>query len=184
MQSHEFNSIFIAEFVEPLIEHGFQTVGRGSSIHRVDGTRELLILRQGGRLARPGITRSVICFRHTFLRPIESDDPGKKPIYVEDCPRKLTFDDFDGWLRPVLNYRPVSSGGLRIHDINYAELNSAKLGARLKKLRTIVIKRVLPWTQSLTEEGELSQIKRFGENAWCEQRWIEDYEKFLSHRSP
>ena len=183
MQSSEFNNLFRAEFAEPLFEHGFQMVGRGRSMHHVNDTRELLILRQGGRLARQGVARSVICFRHTFLRPIESEDPAKKSIYVEDCPRKLTFDDFEGWVRPVLNYQPENSGRWRIHDVNYASLGSAKLCARLKKLRTIVIKRVLPWTQSLTEESELSQIKRFGENAWCEQRWIEDYENFLSYKN-
>jgi hypothetical protein len=183
MQSNEFNSLFTAEFAEPLIEHGFKMVGRGSSMHHIDDNRELLILRQGGRLARQGMARSVICFRHTFLRPIESDDPAKKSINVEDCPRKLTFDNFDGWFRPALNYRPENSGRWRVHDINYAELSSVNLSASLRKLRTAVIKRVLPWTQSLTAEGELSQIKRFGENAWCEQRWIEDYENFLSHQN-
>lgn len=183
MQSTEFNGLFTAEFTEPLIERGFQIVGRGSSIHHVDGTRELLILRQGGRLARQGVARSVICFRHTFLRPIESDDHAKKSVHVEDCPRKLTFDEFDGWFRRARNYQPQNSGRWRIHDIKYADLDSRQLSSCLKKLRTIVIERVLPWTQSLTEEGELSQIKRFGENAWCEQRWIEDYENFLSHRN-
>lgn len=183
MQSEEFHNFFRTEFSEPLIEQGFQIIGGGSSLHHLDGTRELLILRQGGRLARHGVVRSVICFRHTFLRPIESDDPTKKSISVEDCPRKFTFDDFDGWFRPSLNYRPENSGRWRIHDINYAELGSANLKSQLKKLRTTVLKRVLPWTQTLTEESELSQIKRFGENAWCEQRWIEDYENFLSRRT-
>lgn len=184
MQSNEFNSLFTTEFAEPLIEQGFQMIGRGHSMHHVEGTRELLILRQGGRIARQGMARSVICFRHTFLRPIESDDSAKKPIYVEDCPRKLTFDDFGGWFGRTLNYQPENLGQWRIHDINYTVLDSRQLSARLRKLRTIVIKRVLPWTKSLTEVGELSQIKRFGENAWCERRWIEDYENFLSHQDP
>lgn len=183
MQSEEFQSFFKTEFAEPLIKHGFQMIGRGSSMHHVDGNRELLILKQGGRLARHGFARSVICFRHTFLRPIENDDPAKKSIYVEDCPRKLTFDDFGGWFRPVLNYRPENSGQWRIHDINFAEVDAEKLRAHLKKLLTTVTERVLPWAQTLTEEGELLQIKRFGENAWCERRWIEDYENFLSDQS-
>lgn len=183
MQSNEFNSLFITEFAEPLIEHGFQMVGRGNSMRHTDDTRELLILRQGGRLARKGMARSVICFRHTFLRPIESDDPAKKSIYVEDCPRKFTFDDFDRWFRRPRNYQPENSGRWRIHDINYADLDPRQLSERLKKLRTIVIERVLPWTESLSEEGELLQIKKFGENAWCERRWIEDYENFLSRRT-
>lgn len=183
MHSEEFQRLFTTEFADPLIEHGFQMIGRGNSMSHVDGNRELLILRQGGRLARLGFARSMICFRHTFLRPIENEDPAKKPIYVDDCPRKLTFDDFVGWFRPALNYRPENSGRWRIHDINYSKADAAKLSAHLKKLRTTVTKRVLPWVNSLTEEGELSQIKRFGENAWCERRWIEDYENFLSKRS-
>lgn len=183
MQSSEFNQLFTTEFAEPLIEHGFQMVGRGGSMHHVDGTRELLILRQGGRLARHGVVRSVICFRHTFLRPINSDDPSKQPIYAEDCPRKLTFDDFEGWSRCTRNYQPENSGRWRLHDINYAVLDAKQLSSRLKKLRTTVIKRVLPWAHSLTEEGELSQIKRFGEDAWCERRWVEDYKNFFLHQN-
>ena len=180
MQSEEFQNLFVTEFAKPLIEHGFRMIGRGSSVHHVDGTRELLILRQGGRLARPGSARSVICFRHSFLRPISSDDPQKTPIYVEDCPRKLIFDDFDGWFSPKLSYRPENSGRWRIHDTKYSNVNARMVSVHLRKLRTQVIKRILPWAHSLTEAGELSQIKRFGENAWCEQRWIEDYEAFLS----
>lgn len=39
----------------------------------------------------------------------------------------------------------------------------------------LVETRVLPWANSLTEQGELSQIAQFGEQAWCEKRWMEDY---------
>lgn len=183
MQSNEFNILFSSDFAEPLIEHGFQMIAHGSSMHHIDGTRELLILRQGGRLARQGMARSVICFRHTFLRPVKSENPAQQPKYVEDCPRKFTFDDFDGWFRRSPNYQPENSGRWRIHDINYADLDPRELSKRLKKLRTIVSERVLPWTKTLSEEGELSQIKKFGENAWCERRWIEDYENFLSRRT-
>jgi hypothetical protein len=183
MQREEFQRIFATEFAEPLIEHGFQMIGRGSSMHKIDGNRELLILRQGGRLMRPGFARSVICFRHTFLRPIASEDPQKTPIYVQDCPRKVTFDDFEGWFRPKLSYRPENLGRWRFHEFKYSEVDARSACARLKRLQETVIERILPWAQSLTEAGELVQIKRFGESAWCERRWIEDYEAFLSSQS-
>ena len=180
MDRQEFDNLFGREFAQPLIERGFEMVGRGPSMRFLDGNRELLILRQGGRLARPGFARSVICFRHTFLRPIESEDPQKTPIHVEDCPRKLIFDDFEGWFRPRLTYIPENSGRWRIHDLQYSQADKRKIAVQLERLVTTVTKRILPWAQSLTEMGELSQIKEFGENAWCEKRWIQDYERFLS----
>ena len=53
------------------------------------------------------------------------------------------------------------------------------VGACLDKLATIVTDRILPWAASRTEEDELEQIKLYGNDAWCEQRWIADYEQFL-----
>ncbi|MBD3663888.1 hypothetical protein [Sulfitobacter aestuariivivens] len=182
MKNEEFHKLFTTEFVEPLIEQGFCLIGRGNSLRYASGNRELLILRQGGRLARPGFARSVICFRHSFLRPIASDDPKKSPIYVQDCSRKLIFDDFDGWNPSQLNYRPENSGRWRIHDTNYANGDEGMVRSHLRELRKTVVARILPWLETITEKGELSQIKRFGENAWCEQRWIEDYEAFLSQQ--
>ncbi|WP_371226248.1 hypothetical protein [Roseovarius sp. 2305UL8-3] len=182
MDSQEFATMFEQEFAQPLLEQGFDFVGRSKSMRYVQENRELRILRQGGRLARPGSARSVICFRHTFLRPINSDDPSKEPIYVQDCPRKLIFDDFDGWRQPKLDYQPENLGRWRIHTLNYSEADARIVSECLGKLAVIVTKRILPWVNSRTEAEELSQIRKFGENAWCEKRWIEDYEQFLSEQ--
>ena len=134
-------------------------------------------------MMRPGIMRSVICFRHTFLRPINSDDPDQRLLGVSDFPRKLTFGDFEGWRQPSLTYRPENTGHWRIDDFEYANASAEDVSVGLRKLCKTVENRVLPWVRSLTEAGELAQIKSYGEDAWCEKRWIEDYETFLS-RTP
>ncbi|NNK65942.1 MAG: hypothetical protein HKO95_04325, partial [Rhodobacteraceae bacterium] len=68
----------------------------------------------------------------------------------------------------------------RIDDFEYANASAEDVSVGLRKLCKTVENRVLPWVRSLTEAGELAQIKRYGEDAWCEKRWIEDYETFLS----
>lgn len=183
MNHQEFKEQFDQAFAKPLCENGFSLVGRGKTLQFQNGNRELRIIRQGGRAERPGIWRSVICFRHTFLRPINSDDPNQQSLSVSDFSRKLVFQDFDGWRQTVLNYRPENSGRWKIHDFHYANSETHNVRMRLQELTKIVEKRVLPWARTLTEKNELEQIRKHGEQAWCERRWIKDYEDFLINKS-
>ncbi len=122
----------------------------------------------------------VICFRHTFLQLVSSDDPDTEQLIVQDFPRKLKFDDFDTWLRPAPIYRPENLGRWPVHTFVYKDKTEKQVTQSFQKLLTLVEQRILPWANSLTEEGELEQIKRYGEGVWCEKRWIEDYEAFLT----
>ena len=74
MDHPEFTRLFDQEFAYPLFDHGFSFVGSGKTLRYVSGNRDLRIVRQGGKLVRPRVMRSVICFRHIFLRPLNSDD--------------------------------------------------------------------------------------------------------------
>ena len=180
MDTLEFDNVFNEEFAYPLLEAGFSFVGKGKTLKYTQGYNELRIIRVGGRLLRPGIMRSALCFRHTFLRPVRDENPTQTTIYVEDCPRKLTIQEFSGWIAGSLNYRPENGGRWRYDEVEYANFSEREVRNRLRALCDIVTDRVIQWSHSLTPEGELAQIKKYGEQAWCELRWIEDYERFIS----
>ena len=175
----EFNGLFDEEFARPLIGMGFGFVGQSKSIRYQNGTRDLWIKRISGKWPHPGVARTAICFRHSFLRPVSSDDPNSLRLIVDDFPRKLTFEHFDGWRMPRPKYRPENSGRWSTSEFNYGEQTPDAVRKRLRKMRDLVKTRILPWVNSLTEDSELSQITRYGEQAWCEKRWIDDYRSHI-----
>jgi hypothetical protein len=180
MKSEEFNDLFDQDFAKPLLNLGFSYVRRSKTLKYINGENELQLKRLGGRLSRPGTMVSVICFRHTFLRPTQCDDPFEELLEVSDFTRKLTFQDFRGIFRPKLNYIANNSGHYEYDTFNYEKATASNVKKGLRDLVRLVEKRVLPWTNSLTPETELAQILKFGEQAWCEKRWIEDYGCFLN----
>jgi hypothetical protein len=148
-----------------------------------NGTRDLWLMRIRGKWPHAGVARTTICFRHRFLRPVSSDNPESSKLIVDDFPRKLTFEDFDQFLPPSLEYRPENSGRWRTSNFVYGDQTQEAVKKHLRKMRELVETRVLPWVNSITQESELSQIIRYGEQAWCEKRWIEDYKSFLNAKA-
>ncbi|WP_371168682.1 hypothetical protein [Aliiroseovarius sp. 2305UL8-7] len=183
MDHQEFNGLFDEEFAHPLMEKGFVFVRKTKSLRYQSGTRDLWIKRIGGKWPHPGVARTVICFRHCFLRPVSSDDPDSAKLIVNDFPRKLTFEDFDSWLKPRLKYRPENSGRWPTSDFAYGDQNPKAVRKRLRKMRDLAETRVLPWVNSIAEDSELSQIIKYGEHAWCEKRWIDDYKSFSAENT-
>ncbi|MBO6896045.1 MAG: hypothetical protein JJ868_01620 [Shimia sp.] len=182
MNHQEFNLLYDDVFADPLSELGFHPVGKTKSLRRISGTRDLWIKRIKGKWPHPGVARTAICFRHRFLRPVSSDNPNSTNLMVDDFSRKLTFEDFDGWLKPRLRYRPENAGRWSTSDIDYGDRPPHQVENDLRKMRKVVEKRLLPWVNALTEDGELAQIIRSGEDAWCETRWIEDYRSFCREK--
>lgn len=180
MDHLEFNALFDQEFAHPLIEKGFAFVRKTKSLRYLNGTRDLWIKRIRGKWPHPGLARTAICFRHAFLRPVSSDDPDSEKLVVDDFPRKLNFEVFDGLLKPSLKYRPENTGRWSTSDFSYGDQDQEAVIKRLQKMTKLVETRILPWVNSITEESELSQISKHGEQVWCEKRWIEDYKAFLS----
>ncbi len=179
----EFNELFDQEFACPLIETGFAFVRKTKSLRYLRGTRDLWIKRISGKWPHPGVARTAICFRHSFLRPVSGDDPDSEKQIVNDFPRKLTFEDFDSLLKPSLKYRSENIGRWSTSDFTYGDQPREAVKKRLRMMRKLVETRILPWVSTITEDSELSQITKHGEQAWCEKRWIEDYEVFLSTQS-
>lgn len=178
LNHQEFNELFDEEFAHPLKGLGFVFVEKTKSLRYQSGTRDLWIRRIRGKWPHPGVARTVICFRHSFLRSVSSDDPNSTKLIVDDFPRKLTFEDFDSWLKPSLKYHPENSGRWSTSDFTYGDQAPKAVIKRLRKMRNLVETRVLPWFSATTEDSELSQIMQYGEQAWCEKRWIDDYRSY------
>lgn len=184
MDHLEFNGLFDEEFANPLIGLGFAFVRKTKSLRYQSGTRDLWIKRISGKWPHPGVARTAVCFRHVFLRPVGSDDPDSAKLIVDDFPRKLTFEDFESWLKPSLKYRPENLGRWSISDFAYGEQTPKAVTKRLRKMRSLVETRILPWVSLVTEESELAEIVKHGEQAWCERRWVEDYRSYLNITVP
>jgi hypothetical protein len=48
--------------------------------------------------------------------------------------------------------------------------------ASLDGLRHRIEEKVIPWMSWLTPARALAQIREFGEDAYCERIWLEDYQ--------
>ena len=174
-----FDQIFAEEVEQPLVAAGFTATKNSSSLRLTPGLHDLRLLRMSGRLARPGTCVSAIGFRHNFLRPILSDDPSKARS-LEDFPRKFTFEDFAESQTCPHDYQPRNTGRWDCDTLNFASSSVDQVTQLLKRQCAIMLERIVPWALSLTPEGELYQLRERGEMAWCELRWIEDYESFLA----
>lgn len=180
MDHLEFNTLFDDEFADPLTALGFAFVRSSKSLRYQNGPIDLWIKRIGGKRPQPGVARMAIAVRHSFLRPVSSDDPGSSKLIMDDFPRKLTFEDFDGGPNPDLTYRPQNMGRWGTSAFVYGNQTPKTVRQCLRDLKDLVETRVLPWAASLSATGELDQIIKFGDGAWCETRWIEDYRAHIS----
>lgn len=122
------------------------------------------------------IARFIVCVRHVFLRNLERQIPNGIAENPNDYPFKLRLSEFARFSR--WRYRPINLGIREYDEIEYGSLKS--VNSLLKKTKFTLESYTPNWVDLLTPEKALSQIKRFGENAYCERIWIEDYEKFLS----
>jgi hypothetical protein len=52
--------------------------------------------------------------------------------------------------------------------------------AWLGDLADFIVNLFVPWTRSMTPRRALEHLVQFGEQAWCERLWIEDYTQHLA----
>jgi hypothetical protein len=180
MYKTEFDKAFDELVSEPLAKIGFQA--RGKSLLLFDRLNTVGLIRFGGRRSLPGTIAHVLCFRHSFLR-----DRSERVLSV---PASEPFDypyKFDVSALPSL---PVLSWRYSPRNLNYPISRFAWQGRvqsdveeRLKALSDFLSGTFVPWSLSMTPQRVLAQIERYGENAWCERLWIEDYRRYLSDQT-
>ncbi len=183
MQADEFNILFHNYFFEPLKEYDAEYIKRSRTIRITDHHCDLRLIRVGGRMMRQHYMGTQIVFRHRFLRSVTQDNLGEDQLDASDFPRQLAFNDFRGFLRSSPRYQSILGSRRQIHYFPYTNDSLERIQRDLIRLRKLFEKRVIPWAMSITPEGELENITRYGKNAWCEKIWIEDYRKHIKEKA-
>ena len=181
MKRQAFNHLYHDEISDPLSSLGFEAIG-GKSLRYSDGIRDLRFINLGGRLRKVGALRTMICFRHHCLRPLQKNHMEADVFDVTEFPRKLTFHDFSGTFIPP-SYRSNDFHRWGYDSLEYADETEQNVSERLQKIRAIITERILPWVKTLTPESELKQIEGRGYPTWYEQKWINDYKSFIAEQA-
>jgi len=183
MDAVRFNEIYDEIVIAPLVRSGF--VRRLADAYlEADGAILALLRFQGKFDALRRATNIIVCVRHKFLRGLlDLTVPGAFEACINDYPIKerpstLSFDA-DTW-----RYRPINLGVRAIvyDTVEYGEIGDVD---QARQVLEPVVSNVMVGGRALLNrlspaEG-LRQLREWGEGAWCEKVWIEDYERFLGH---
>ncbi|MGR3794782.1 hypothetical protein [Vannielia sp. SX4] len=179
MDKPAFEAAFETLFAAPLEAAGFFRPRGGRSLFWREDGRELAILRLTRKSPRAGEVNTLVCFRHSCLRAVSSDDRNPPRLIPADYPWQLTFADFDHWPHqpPVYQFRLNGRAPVRLHP---GDMTEAEIHARLRAWTGCITHRVLPWARTRTLTGERDTLRALPSPVWCEARWLEDYEAALS----
>lgn len=184
MTLDEFAALF-EECVEfPLSREGFERFRKTKSLVLTRDYTQVSLIRLGGKLTRPGCTAQIICFRHTFLRPIDTEHPVEFTLRPSDYPYKWRLRNFGGFAIKGPRYRPENLGKWKVDRYCFESRTRQEVQKDLTRHKDTLINKVLPWSSRLTPFVAAEQIRKYGEDAWCEKRWIEDYERHLAAPLP
>ncbi len=128
----------------------------------------------------PGCATLIICFRHTFLRPINGEEPVEFTLESSDYPFKLLFRSFGRIALRRPSYRPVNLGLREVDRYRFEDKTPARVRRDLTRLTNKLLGRVLPWSSRMTPAVVARQIRQNGEGAWCEKRWLKDYQAHIA----
>ena len=153
-----------AELNDGLTKLGF--VSRGKSFVRTVNDRQLAIIALTGRFSQAGAKCFVICFRHTFLRDLESEIPDPFPLNAHNFPVKLSPDE--------LQFLSIDSWQYRSDLLRYpfGYLSSQKQASQFVHL---VATCLLPWSEALTASKLHEEILQHGQDGYIERIWLDDY---------
>jgi hypothetical protein len=187
MNAAQFNGIYESAVVAPLTARGF--VRRRRSLFYSANNAVLALLRfetkAGGLLQA---TNFIVCIRHTFLRELSSETVPEPLVEgIDNFPVKERPSTLSPALVQSWRYRPINLG-VRSDDydtLEYGRTNDLEeTHGRLTGLSRNVLAGGMALLERLSADELVRQLKEHGENAWCERLWIEDYERFLSMRTP
>ena len=129
-------------------------------------------------MASPGGISHILCFRHIFLRTCEEVVPRGFVSEVSDYPYKLRLPDFASDAEP--RYTPQNLGHWAYDRFEFDGVPTAKLRERLRALYSTILNRAVPWARGMSPQLAFADIRQFGEDAWIERIWSQDYSKHLS----
>ncbi len=169
MEKESFEALFqqvVFGRLEPL---GF--FSKGKTISFYNDRLTISLIRLGGRKAFSGSIAHIFCFRHSFLRDMNEEIPKSPPSNVFSYPYKLKpYEDAD---RDLI-YRPKNLN-FDYERLHWEALGEAAIGQKLDRIAGFIGGRFLPWAEALTPEAARLELSQYGEGAWCERMWDEDY---------
>jgi hypothetical protein len=180
VDAKEFNQQYENVLTLPLVKIGFYA--HGQSLFCVKNEIVFALLRlsvKGSGFLRE--THFVVCVRHSFLRTLEKDPPRRYLTEPSEYPFKFRVSDLRQEMRKEWHYSPCNLGHWKYDTIRFGDLTDAT--SRLDDMRHQIAEYGMAWMERLNPAEALNQLKRYGEDAYCEKIWIEDYEAFLSQAS-
>ena len=174
MTKESFDALFHKHVLERLGPLGFRFVGKTIALRDSDIT--LSLIRLGGRLSLPGCVSYVLCFRHSFLRELQGEEvPSRISTEVFDYPFKFRPSELSGSARADWRYIPRNLN--YPHDsYPWSEHGEDEVRSWLSSLLQLIEGEFLPWAKALSPHAAAGQLKKYGNDAWCERLWLEDYQ--------
>ncbi len=170
MRSEEFGALFGPLVVEPLVEVGFEPWGK-SLWFTADGLRAAL-LRTDRRYVWPFQLTLVV--GHDCLRDFEERLPAPRSRNVSEWPVKWQPSQATQLGTARWRYTPWNLG-------TYPQdtMVDGTVAEQLREIANALIEAMPRLLVSVSPEQVLRRLHGQQSPAWCERRWIDDYERHL-----
>jgi len=183
MRAGDYHQHFSALLATPLAEQGW--VQRKGRLFRHAGHSVAALLRSDSKFSSLAQMASyILAFRHDFLRDLEKRQAEPCPDGCCLYPVKIVPSAAMAYVRAGRiagwRYEPVNLGVRYTDDICYGTDPGQETDRRLQAIQDSLRLFVPLFQDYFTPQEALRQIERFGENAYCEKIWLEDYREFLA----
>jgi hypothetical protein len=169
--------LFLEAVARPVLAQRYRWIGKSQTLAYDVGETTVALIRLGGRMAMPGSVAHVLCARHRFLRTlVEKSAPDRDTLSVNDYPYKWRPSGLLGVNPRQWRYRPSNLGHWEYDRIEYGNDDEPTVRETLVRLRNLLLGPAIEWATELSPERGLAELREFGEGAWCERLWTEDYE--------
>lgn len=166
VRASEFDVLFERDVVDVVASVGFEPWGK--SLWFSTGGMRAAVLRTELRSQWP--FRLTLVVGHDCLRDFEDRCPAPRSRNVSEYPIKVRPSDADALLGDW-HYQPWNQGRCPADELSDEQVESqlASIGRVLTAAFPAIV-------NVLTPERMLDEIGRHGERAWCERRWMSDYQ--------
>ncbi len=170
MDIESFNTLFETEIATPLAAIG--AVRDEHSLFWESDSLTVGLLRTGNRATPP--PQLTLFVRHKVMRDLDEKLPSRLTRRPNDYPFKLAPSSAASLLDPNFVYTPLNLGDYPAEVYSCPPESPEEIQARLAELATL-LNATLPQLEShLTAAKMLAHLTDEGDNAWCEQLWIQD----------
>jgi hypothetical protein len=180
MKAVEFNTIYDEVVVKPLVAAGF--VQRDKNLFFFDASGVLALFRYRNKWSSfIQSTLLTVCIRHRFLRNLDKQPCDQFTKTIDDYPFKIQPTKFLlDFLKCGWHYTPCNLAHWPKDEIEFGKDNNAR--AKIENIRDIILAACPQWLKFLEPKEAYRQISQYGESAYCEKIWLEDYERHIEEK--